>query len=386
MSHSTDHHPTNTGVLHELDAVVDGDRRALAEQHAFGAQLIPVETAGGDPRAQAVLDVSPREIAADAEALPFVNGLLRTALTAGTARQNVRAWRNRSRARVMTAMGSPLVAPLRRSAAAPWTTPCVGAASAPNGCEPAHAPRARAGVSVVHQCSVARRRQPRSGPPRRANACDDASPGHTVNSAQRRRSASRTSNVRPSPVPMSLENRRSGSRRSGSRVVAIRASAPGIARAGTVNRSSRVTGCSGIPPACTPAAVEACGDAAVPWEDDPAGGYVMATIIALFLIGLPLALGLLSHTIPGDKGLGPDPAGYSLEAQRLLVVLIVGAAFMGVAVAIREIVNEGSIYRRGRGGRAFDARFFPPDQGQHGHPPAVLVRHAPVAPVPPRRQ
>jgi ABC-type multidrug transport system ATPase subunit len=69
---------------------------------------------------------------------------------------------------------------------------------------------------------------------------------------------------------------------------------------------------------------------------------------ALFLIGLPLALGLLSHTIPGDKGLGPDPAGYSLEAQRLLVVLIVGAAFMGVAVAIREIVNEGSIYRRER--------------------------------------
>jgi ABC-type multidrug transport system ATPase subunit len=69
---------------------------------------------------------------------------------------------------------------------------------------------------------------------------------------------------------------------------------------------------------------------------------------AIFLIGLPLALGLLSHTVPGQMGLGPDAAGYSLEAQRRLVVLVVGAAFMGVAVAIREIVNEQSIYRRER--------------------------------------
>ena len=69
---------------------------------------------------------------------------------------------------------------------------------------------------------------------------------------------------------------------------------------------------------------------------------------ALFLIGLPLALALLSHSVPGGKGLGPDPEGFSLEAQRLLVVLVIGAAFMGVAVAIREIVNEGSIYRRER--------------------------------------
>jgi ABC-type multidrug transport system ATPase subunit len=69
---------------------------------------------------------------------------------------------------------------------------------------------------------------------------------------------------------------------------------------------------------------------------------------AVFLLGLPLALGLLSHTVPGSMGLGADPAGYSLEAQRRLVVLVVGAAFMGVAVAIREIVNEQSIYRRER--------------------------------------
>jgi ABC-type multidrug transport system ATPase subunit len=69
---------------------------------------------------------------------------------------------------------------------------------------------------------------------------------------------------------------------------------------------------------------------------------------ALFLLGLPLALAILSHAVPGEKGLGPDPEGFSLEAQRILVVLVIGAAFMGVAVAIREIVNEGSIYRRER--------------------------------------
>jgi ABC transport system ATP-binding/permease protein len=75
---------------------------------------------------------------------------------------------------------------------------------------------------------------------------------------------------------------------------------------------------------------------------------------AVFLLGLPLALALLSQTVPASRagaprmGLGPDPAGFALEAQRLLVVFVIGAAFMGVAVAIREIVNEGSIYRRER--------------------------------------
>jgi ABC-type multidrug transport system ATPase subunit/pSer/pThr/pTyr-binding forkhead associated (FHA) protein len=71
---------------------------------------------------------------------------------------------------------------------------------------------------------------------------------------------------------------------------------------------------------------------------------------SLFLLGLPLALALLTHTVPGDNGLGPPipPARFSLEAQRLLVVLLVGAAFLGTAAAIREIVNEQSIYRRER--------------------------------------
>ncbi len=69
---------------------------------------------------------------------------------------------------------------------------------------------------------------------------------------------------------------------------------------------------------------------------------------SLFLLGLPVALAALSRAIPGDKGLGEDVVGFNLEAQRRLAVFIVGAAFMGIAVAIREIVNEGSIYRRER--------------------------------------
>ncbi|GAA1815814.1 hypothetical protein GCM10009682_40840 [Luedemannella flava] len=71
---------------------------------------------------------------------------------------------------------------------------------------------------------------------------------------------------------------------------------------------------------------------------------------ALFLLGLPLALALLTHAVPGEFGLAAPPptVRVSLEAQRLLVVLVVGAAFLGIAVSIREIVNEGSIYRRER--------------------------------------
>jgi ABC transport system ATP-binding/permease protein len=68
---------------------------------------------------------------------------------------------------------------------------------------------------------------------------------------------------------------------------------------------------------------------------------------AMFLLGLPLALALLTHSVPGTKGLGPDRS-ITLEAQRLLVVLIVGASFMGIAVSIREIVSEATIYRRER--------------------------------------
>jgi ABC-type multidrug transport system permease subunit len=69
---------------------------------------------------------------------------------------------------------------------------------------------------------------------------------------------------------------------------------------------------------------------------------------SVFLLVLPIALAALSRAIPGTAGLGEDQAGFNLEAQRRLAVFIVGAAFMGVAVAIREIIGEASIYRRER--------------------------------------
>ncbi|MEV8514819.1 ATP-binding cassette domain-containing protein [Dactylosporangium sp. NPDC051484] len=69
---------------------------------------------------------------------------------------------------------------------------------------------------------------------------------------------------------------------------------------------------------------------------------------SVFMVGLPLALALLTRTVPGDNGLAPGLTRFSLEAQRLLVVLAVGAAFLGTAAAIREIVNESTIYKRER--------------------------------------
>src|SRR5690606_13243812 len=72
---------------------------------------------------------------------------------------------------------------------------------------------------------------------------------------------------------------------------------------------------------------------------------------ALFLLGLPMVLALLSHAVPGGPGLA-QTAGVSgderLEAMRILVVLVVGAAFIGISSAIREIVNESTIYKRER--------------------------------------
>ncbi|GAA1764272.1 hypothetical protein GCM10009681_39190 [Luedemannella helvata] len=81
---------------------------------------------------------------------------------------------------------------------------------------------------------------------------------------------------------------------------------------------------------------------------------------ALFLLGLPLALALLTHAVPGEFGLAAPPptVRVSLEAQRLLVVLVVGAAFLGIAVSIREIVNESSIYRRERAAGLLPAAYL----------------------------
>ena len=68
------------------------------------------------------------------------------------------------------------------------------------------------------------------------------------------------------------------------------------------------------------------------------------------LLGLPLGLAALLHVIPGDNGFAKpgNPLARSPEASQLLVVLIIGAVFFGLAGGVRELVRERAIYRRER--------------------------------------
>jgi ABC-type multidrug transport system ATPase subunit/pSer/pThr/pTyr-binding forkhead associated (FHA) protein len=62
---------------------------------------------------------------------------------------------------------------------------------------------------------------------------------------------------------------------------------------------------------------------------------------ALFLLVLPIALGVLALAVPGDSGLR-EPG----EAGQILVLLFVGAAFMGGAASAREVIGERPIVMR----------------------------------------
>jgi ABC transport system ATP-binding/permease protein len=62
---------------------------------------------------------------------------------------------------------------------------------------------------------------------------------------------------------------------------------------------------------------------------------------ALFLLALPVALGVLALAVPGDSGLR-EP----VEAGQILVLLFVGAAFMGGAASAREVIGERPIVMR----------------------------------------
>ncbi len=62
---------------------------------------------------------------------------------------------------------------------------------------------------------------------------------------------------------------------------------------------------------------------------------------AFFLLALPIALGVLALAVPGDSGLR-EPG----EAGQILVLLFVGAAFMGGAASAREVIGERPIVMR----------------------------------------
>jgi ABC-type multidrug transport system ATPase subunit/pSer/pThr/pTyr-binding forkhead associated (FHA) protein len=70
----------------------------------------------------------------------------------------------------------------------------------------------------------------------------------------------------------------------------------------------------------------------------------------IFLAALPLVLSLLARAVPGTAGLSVAAAAAGDDPQpgQLLLVLVIGAALMGAAASVRELVKERPIYRRER--------------------------------------
>lgn len=66
----------------------------------------------------------------------------------------------------------------------------------------------------------------------------------------------------------------------------------------------------------------------------------------VFLTLLPIVLGGLALVVPGTKGFGTPTLKEIGEPSQLLVVLIFGSAFMGMALSARDLVSERAIFRR----------------------------------------
>lgn len=68
----------------------------------------------------------------------------------------------------------------------------------------------------------------------------------------------------------------------------------------------------------------------------------------VFLALLPFIMGSLSMSVPGDVGFGtPNPMGSAPnEPGQILVLLNVGAVFMGTALTIRDLIGERAIFLR----------------------------------------
>ncbi len=68
----------------------------------------------------------------------------------------------------------------------------------------------------------------------------------------------------------------------------------------------------------------------------------------IFLAVLPFIMGSLSMSVPGDVGFGrPNPMGAApTEPGQILVLLNVGAVFMGTALTIRDLIGERPIFLR----------------------------------------
>ena len=67
-----------------------------------------------------------------------------------------------------------------------------------------------------------------------------------------------------------------------------------------------------------------------------------------FLAVLPFVLGVLSLAVPGNTGLGTtNPAGPE-EPIDILILLNIGAVFLGTALTVRDLVGERMIFQRER--------------------------------------
>jgi ABC-type multidrug transport system ATPase subunit/pSer/pThr/pTyr-binding forkhead associated (FHA) protein len=66
------------------------------------------------------------------------------------------------------------------------------------------------------------------------------------------------------------------------------------------------------------------------------------------LVIFPFLLGAISRLVPAKHGLSPIAEAPNFDAQSVLLLVVLGACFMGSANAIREIVKEREIYRRER--------------------------------------
>lgn len=67
-----------------------------------------------------------------------------------------------------------------------------------------------------------------------------------------------------------------------------------------------------------------------------------------FLLLLPVIVGLLILVVPGSAGLGAALNASPAEPSQLLAMLVIGSAFMGASVSIRDLVGERPIYLRER--------------------------------------
>lgn len=66
-----------------------------------------------------------------------------------------------------------------------------------------------------------------------------------------------------------------------------------------------------------------------------------------FVALMPLVLAALALAVPGGAGFGPASPP-TTEAMNLLVVLVMGATFMGLSLSVRELVRERAIFERER--------------------------------------